>query len=282
LLFRRNLETDQASLEAGYPHPAGTVRLVRPKADDPDTYYRSGRLFAHYLEEHVLSDDDNSYREFRNCFGLNVSSKVSAQGACMDSAPSGKRQRVNAAGSATSRQPSLPEPPARENYGSIMEAYEAAAPGDVIKLLAGRHTISTFRKDREKGLDNVLAKSVQIVADDGLPRDRVIVNIAGGLFDTRMIMDASAIAVVNADVRIAGLTLVCSKTEEQSGYICVRDGGRLWLEGCEMRKISSRDGISLPYASPMEAKFARGVSVGTGSSCFICRCVIDGAGGAGI
>lgn len=65
-------------------------------------------------------------------------------------------------------------------------------------MLAGRHLILTFGGGSSQSLDNLLRKSVQIVADDGVPRDRVVVGIGGSIDDGHLEAEASAIAVVNA------------------------------------------------------------------------------------
>jgi hypothetical protein len=272
-------------MEAGYPHPAGTVRFVRPNANNPYSYsyQRSGPIFEDYLERLGLPDDEASYKEFLKWY------KLDEKGAGADVVRPAKRPRVKAEDSQKRRPPSQPDRPAHQTYASIMEAYEAAAPGDVIKLLAGRHMIVTYSDDTEErweskqSWDNILCKSVQILADDGVPRDRVFVGIAGHTNDRDGRADASAIAVVNADVRIAGITLVSVSKYEKTSFIGVREGGRLWLDGCEMRKVAVRDRfVRWLYSSGEDAEFARGVSVGAGSSCCIRGCVIDGAGGAGI
>ena len=55
-----------------------------------------------------------------------------------------------------------------------MEAYEAAAPGSIIKLRAGRHAITADNAEGKTLWDElVYKKSVQIVADDGLGRGDV-------------------------------------------------------------------------------------------------------------
>jgi hypothetical protein len=244
-LFRRNGRAE-ASVEAGYPHPAGKARYVYPNADD-------GRFWNWSVAKAM---DLRSLREEEEVCGT-------------DGAPPAKRPRLTQA--AGSRHPTKPGIPAREMFSSIMEAYEAAEPGDVIKLLAGRHMVSTHDRHDKQKWDNVLRKSLQIVADDGLPRSRVVVGIAQGNRETDEGLDGSAIAVVNADVRFANLTLVCAAIYWQTGYVGVRQAGRLWLEGCEMKKFST-----------MYHAFARGVSVGAGASCFIRKCVIDGAAGAGV
>ena len=63
-------------------------------------------------------------------------------------------------------------------HGSLMEAYEAAAPGSIIKLRAGRHAITADNAEGKTLWDElVYKKSVQIVADDGLGRGDVLVGI---------------------------------------------------------------------------------------------------------
>jgi hypothetical protein len=164
----------------------------------------------------------------------------------------------------------------------MMKDYQAAASGNLIKLLAGWHMISTIGGEKGPSFDK-LSKSVQIVPDDGLTRDRVLVGIVGGGYVGEASASSSAIAVVHADVRFAGLTLICASQYESMGYMDVREGGRLWLENCEMRKISPHDDFKIGvYGCSSSPEFAHGVCVGADSSCFVRGCVINGAGGAGI
>jgi hypothetical protein len=127
-LFRRNSKAEQASVEAGYPHVAGTVRVVRPNPNNPYGWQWSSTTFEEYLKRYGVCDDEDEVVEVGS-----------------STAPPGKRPRGNAAGSSgrvagggKRRKPNKPEPAARETYGSIMEAYEAAASGDIIMLLVGR------------------------------------------------------------------------------------------------------------------------------------------------
>jgi hypothetical protein len=300
LPFRRNGKAEHSSLEAGYPHPAGTVRYVRPNANNPNNWHRSGPLFAAYLESRGVSDDQASYNDFLKCYHaiLRAKAKRKREQESQAAQPPGTAQPPGQAaqppgqaaqppGQAAQPRGQAAQPrgqaaqPARQTYRSIMQAYEAAAPGDVLKLLAGHHMITTYDRQTKQSWDNLLAKSVQIVAGDGLTRDRVVVGITGGGYEEEDgASHPSTIAVVNADVRFAGMTLVCAYAYRETGFMAVREGGQLWLEGCEMRKSTPRDDFK-SGPSPND-QFSRGVSVGTGASCFINGCVIDGAGGAGI
>jgi hypothetical protein len=224
-LFRRNGKAEQASVEAGYPHAASTVRVVRPNSNNPYGWQWSVETFEEYVQLFGVSDNDDEVVEVGS-----------------STAPPAKRPRGNAAGGSGNgagggkrRKPSKPEPVARKTYGSIMEAYEAAASGDVLKLLAGRHLVSKYDMERKRSWDNLFRKSVQIVADDGVSRDRVYVGISSGPGEIERGAHESAIVVANADIRMAGLTLVCAHTYERTGYMGLREGARLWLEGCEMR-----------------------------------------------
>jgi hypothetical protein len=167
-----------------------------------------------------------------------------------------------------------------------MEAYVAAAPGDVLKLLAGRHLWTTHDEKHKECWGNVYEKSVQIVADDGLASDRVLVGIRRSEEFTTL--PDSAIAVHGADVRIAGVTLVCTTEHVRTGYLGVYASGRLWLENCSMRLSSScerymtKDSDYEDLQCDDRPEFGHGVSVGVASSCFLRGCVINGAGGAGL
>jgi hypothetical protein len=169
-----------------------------------------------------------------------------------------------------------------------MDAYMEAAPGDIIKLLAGRHVVTTHNEKDERCWDNVYRKLVQIVADDGLASDRVLVGILNR--EARGDAEPCAISVMNADVRIAGMTLLCVSRCARTIFLGVHEAGRLWLEDCSMWLPSSsgerymmKDADDARDMSPFsKPEFAHGVSVGADSSCFIRGCVIDGAGGAGV
>jgi hypothetical protein len=168
-----------------------------------------------------------------------------------------------------------------------MEAYGAAAPGDVIKLLAGRHVLTTHDEKDKQRWGHVYRKSVQIMANDGLSAYRVLVDI---LRRGEGLDGASAISVVQADIRIRGVTRVRASEYSRTGYLGVIEGGRLWLEDCTMRlalqcdrymeQVPDEENIDL--TRPADPCFAHGVAVGAGSSCFIRGCVIDSAGGPGI
>jgi hypothetical protein len=258
-LFRNNQQAAWTSLEDGFPHAAGKVLCVVPNANNP-----YGWIWDGDFRPWPVSDDENAQ-------------------------PAAKRAKIGRGGGKKQKA----APPPRVMYKSIMEALAAAAPGDVVKLLAGRHLLTSLDKRDKPCWDNVYRKSVQIVADDGLASDRVLVGIAqyeGGIMAKR----ESAIAVMNADVRIAGVTLLCTGENVRTGYLGVYEGGRLWLENCSIRLSSSSperymrerpqydDEDDVNMADIEKPEFAHGVAVGPGAACFIRGCVIDGAGGAGV
>jgi hypothetical protein len=64
LPFQNYSNAGHSSLEAGYPHPAGTVRLVRPNANKTPPYQRTGQLLADFLEQRSHPNDENSHKVF--------------------------------------------------------------------------------------------------------------------------------------------------------------------------------------------------------------------------
>jgi hypothetical protein len=290
-LFRKKSQAKSTVLEDGYPHAAGRVLCVEPNANNTD-----GWFWDHGFTPWPVSDDE-------------------------DAPPAAKRTKIDRDGGIKQRQPFKPTSRPRKVYKSIMEAYAAAAPGDVIKLPAGRHVVTTLDQQGERRWDNVCRKSVQIVADDGLASDKVLVGILQ--FNRAVTDKESAIAIMRADIRIAGVTLVCAGENLRTGFLGVSQEGRLWLEDCSIRLSSSHcgrcmgerprddDGNDVGGAvagngeqqhadcgpggrrqnalrqgrggrATRKAEFAHGVAVGPGAGCCIRDCVIDGAGCAGV
>ena len=183
----------------------------------------------------------------------------------------------------------VPPPKKRKEstYGSIMEAYEAAPPGSVIKLLAGRHVLSNEDiNGDERWPENIACtrKSVQIVADDGLTRDQVLVGMwYYDEFPDTLFDHMGVIGVIGADVRFERITfLVTERYPQGIALFAVHGGGKLWLDDCALMCKNDR---ALDPRFPQRKDMCcvgRGVRVYEGSSVLISGCVIKDADGAAV
>lgn len=186
-----------------YPHAAGQTLYVRPNACNPYGWM--------WYEDSKCSDDDTMPPPTKR--------KKAA-----------KAPRKGKGKAAPSLQEALDT-----SYGSIMEAYEVAAPGSVIKLLPGRHMLTNRNKDREvvwKGLR--YRKSVQIVALEGVSREQVLVGTDPGEHLADLFEEpCGVLPICNADVRFERLTFqVTSSFSFGLALFGVGEGAGLWLDDC--------------------------------------------------
>ena len=211
-------------------------------------------------------------------------------------APKKKKARHSAAGASEA----VDAPPPQQVHASIMDAYEAAKPGEVIKLRAGRHAISPVNKDGEPVWEDlVYRKSVQLVADDGLVRSDVLIGVEcdADIDDYWFHVYDGVVQVEGADMRVAGVTLlVTGEFRESAGFFRATEGGRLWIEDCDFKlandkKLDPCFGKGLVPARSRDDILSRGpgmpqmecgLTVGGGSSAFIRRCTFVDADGPAV
>ena len=162
-----------------------------------------------------------------------------------------------------------------------MEAYDAVKPGGVIKLCEGRHLISHRDADRNvKWAGFNLRKSVQIVADDGLTRDKVFIGMCRHLSPS-----FSSLLPIHGDVRFARITLLCTVDMGcLTNFFDVHTDGRLWLEDCEL-KLAGGPSLMADGKRADDSKFGAlcrigiGIDVKEGASAVIRQCVLADAEG---
>ena len=175
-------------------------------------------------------------------------------------------------------------PPHVPTFNSIMEAYDAVKPGGVIKLCGGRHIISGLTSDGAATWDGLnLRKSVQIVADDGLARERVFIGTMAAIPSC-----LSSMLHIFADVRFARITLLCTADLScLTNFFGVHTDGRLWLEDCELKLAGGPSmmagGLQAADSNDLvHCRIGIGIDVKEGASAVIRRCVLADAEGPAV
>ena len=137
-------------------------------------------------------------------------------------------------------------------YGSLMEAYDAARPGDVLQLLSGNHVLDECDADGRRSWSIDFLKAVQLV---GISPDETVLSIRGEN------MSYEGYSLIKSEFRLANLTLDCSHMA--GGYsdniFSVGKGAGLWL-----------DNVVAKLAGPL-------LDMGSGASAVIRGCLLVNA-----
>ena len=264
-LFRANSAAADAALllmngsDTTYPHAAGTTLYVRPNACNEYGW------FWH------AADDDGT--------------------------PLSKKRKKAKAAAGQQKKGGASEAASDASYGSIMEAYEAAAPGSVIKLLAGRHLLTEFNKHGDRVWKPVYRKSVQIVAADGLSREKVLVGTdpewsqdPGASLESEFDELSGVILVCGADMRFERITFLVTRSFSYgSALFAVGQDSGLWLEDCAL--MCAHDKALDPEFDPepqyphssVKLQVSHGVRVyNSGARVVLRGCLVKDADGAGV